>query len=454
MSRIKIKDRITAEISDIDEKGRGMFLAGTTSGLASGFVPGEIVEGAVSARKEGKIRLAVDKIVKSDPARGKAPCPFFGRCGGCLWQDLAYERQCELKLHLANKALSESCKLKAEDFIPATSQYRHRNRMDFVFGRDGELGLKAAERWDQFVNLDSCLLLSEEASEILRRVREIALASGAPFWNNYEQRGYWRYLVIREGKNTGERLVLITTSGERHASHPELAEGLPCQAELVEALRPLCTSLLHGINPEVTDLSIPKTIETVFGEPFLHEKVNGLTFRIPPASFFQTNTQMAAELQNTAVAFADPQKGDRVLDLYCGSGFLTLGLAKKCANVLGLEIDPASVELAKENSRLNGITNAEFRAGATEKLLPAELASAKADIIVVDPPRSGLHPAAAKALASSQARRIVYVSCNPFTLARDLQTLLSAYRIDRAACIDLFPHTPHIETVVSLKLGE
>ena len=344
--------------------------------------------------------------------------------------------------------------------------------MDFVFAlrqaqdddRDatvGVLGLKERERWDRVVDLDSCLLLDEASSEILRRVRAIAKKSNVPFWNNREQHGYWRYLVIREGKNTGERLVLITTSGERPtvASHPaspepgrgELAERLPCQTELVKILKPLCTTLLHGINPEVTDLSIPKTIKTIFGEPYLHEKVNGFTYRIPPASFFQTNTEMAGILQNKAIEFAAPSLDDRVLDLYCGSGFLTLALAAKAKNALGLEIDPSAVELAGINAKLNGIKNVEFRAGAAEKLLSAELASFKPDIIVMDPPRAGLHPSAAKILTDCGAKRLVYVSCNPATLARDLKTLLSRYRVDQCACLDLFPHTPHIETVVSLE---
>ena len=445
MSRVKINDEITAEITDIDDKGRGFFRAGNATGLASGLVPGEIAEGIITARKEGKVRLGVKKLIKADPARGKAPCPFFGRCGGCLWQDLAYDRQCELKLRLVNRALAGvGVAVTASRLLRAASRYRHRNRMDFVFGADGELGLKEHERWDKVVDLDSCLLLDETSSEIMRRVRDIAKSSGAPFWNNREQHGYWRYLVIREGKDTGERLALITTSAES----PEL----PRRAELSEALKPLCTSFLHGINPEVTDLSIPKTIETIFGEPYLHEKVNGLTYRIPPASFFQTNTQMAGELQKTAVEFAAPCALDRVLDLYCGSGFLSLALAAKAKNVLGLEIDPAAVEIARTNAVLNRITNAEFRAGAAEKLLPAELASSGPDVIVVDPPRAGLHPAAARALADSGARRIVYVSCSPVTLGRDLKAILAAYRVEQSACIDLFPHTPHIETVVSLGL--
>jgi 23S rRNA (uracil1939-C5)-methyltransferase len=465
MSRIKINDKITAQITDIDEKGRGVFSIGTAMGLASGLVPGEIAEGTVIARRKGKLRLSVGKFVKTDLARGKAPCPFFGQCGGCLWQDLVYERQCELKLNLVNKALADvGIALTTSHLRRATHQYHHRNRMDFVFalrqaqgdGRDAAvsvLGLKEHERWDKVVNLDSCLLLDETSSEILRAVRKIAAKSGAPFWDNRAQRGYWRYLVIREGKNSGERLVLITTSGERNASHPERAErveGLPYQAELVEALRPLCTSFLHGVNPEVTDLSIPKTIEAIFGEPYLHEKVNGSVYRIPPASFFQTNTEMAGELQKSVVEFAQPKKTDRVLDLYCGSGFLTLALAACAKEVLGLEIDAAAVDAAMVNAELNSVKNADFRAGAAEKTLPTELAASKPDIIVVDPPRAGLHPSAAVALAASDARRIVYVSCNPLSLARDLKTLLGAYRVSRTACLDLFPHTPHIETIIAL----
>jgi 23S rRNA (uracil1939-C5)-methyltransferase len=463
--RLKIGDKLEAMINGVDEKGRGLLRAGAKPGLAYFTIPGEKIGGEVVARNGGELRVRVETIMEPSTDRVVPQCPDAGRCGGCPWQHISYTRQCDLKLELINRAFAESglpetCNLKPETYIRAISQYHYRNRMDYVFAVDGSLGLKTPEHWDMVLDLKDCRMLSKEAVEIMRIVRELTKESAVPFWNNRVHAGFWRYLVIREGKNTGERLVLITTSGERFtdASHPELAvsracrgaEGLPLREKFEAALKPLATSLLWGINPEITDLSIPKTIEPIFGETYLTEKINGFSYHIPCASFFQTNSEMAAQLQNIVVEFAAPKPGEKIMDLYCGSGFLTLALAKAAERVIGVELDDAAVEIARGNAKLNNIANIDFRSGATEKLLAAALAEMSPDTIVLDPPRAGLHPKALEALMGSTAKRLVYVSCNPRALARDLKTLLTKYAIEKNRCLDLFPHTPHIETVISL----
>jgi len=457
MERLKIGDKFEAVIDGVDEKGRGLLRAGAKPGLAYFTIPGEKISGEVVARNGGELRVRVETIMEPSMDRVVPQCPDAGRCGGCPWQHISYTRQCDLKLELINRAFAESglpvtCNLKPETYIRAISQYHYRNRMDYVFAVDGSLGLKTPEYWDMVLDLKKCQMLSEEAIKIMEIARELTRESKVPFWNNRVHAGFWRYLVIREGKNTGERLVLITTSGERFtdASHPELAEGLPLREKFEAALKPLATSLLWGINPEITDLSIPKTIEPIFGETYLTEKINGFSYHIPCASFFQTNSEMAAQLQNIVVEFAAPKPGEKIMDLYCGSGFLTLALAKASKNVIGVELDDAAVEIARGNAKLNNITNIDFRSGATEKLLATALTDMAPDTIVLDPPRAGLHPAALEALMGSNAKRLVYVSCNPRALARDLKTLLTKYAIEKTRCLDLFPHTPHIETVVSL----
>jgi 23S rRNA (uracil1939-C5)-methyltransferase len=446
---MKIGDKLEAEITGVDEKGRGLLKAGAKTGLAYFTIPGEKIAGEIVARRSGELRIRVEQIIAPSKDRITPSCPDVGRCGGCPWQMIRYERQCALKLGLVNEAMAEyglpeTCNLKPENFVPAPNQYNYRNRMDYVFAVDGSLGLKTPEHWDMVLDLKKCLMLSEGAVKIMEIARELTRESKVPFWNNRVHAGFWRYLVIREGKNTGERLVLITTSGE--------LPSLPLREKFIAALKPLATSLLWGINPEITDLSIPKTIEPLFGEPYLTEKINGFSYHIPCASFFQTNSQMAATLQNTAREFAAPKPGEKIMDLYCGSGFLTLALAKVAEKVIGVELDEAAVEIARGNAKLNNITNIDFRSGATEKLLAAALADMKPDTIVLDPPRAGLHPAALEALMGSGAKRLVYVSCNPRALARDLKTLLEKYSIEKSRCLDLFPHTPHIETIVALNL--
>jgi len=463
MLHAKINDKIEAVIEKIDDKGRGEMTIGGKAGLAYFVIPGEKISGTVAARTKGMLRIKTDAILEASKDRVIPRCPDAGACGGCPLQMVSYGRQCDLKLELINRAFAESglpetCNLKPETFVPAKSQYYYRNRMDYVFAVDGSLGLKTPEHWDMVLDLKDCMMLSEEAVKIMKIVRELTKESKVPFWNNRNHTGFWRYLVIREGKNTNERLILITTSGETNASHPEHAvsracrgaEGLPLREKFEAALKPLATSLLWGINPEITDLSIPKTIEPIFGEPYLREKINGFSYHIPCASFFQTNSEMAAQLQNIVVEFAAPKPHEKIMDLYCGSGFLTLALAKASKNVIAVELDDAAVEIARGNAKLNNIANIDFRSGATEKLLSAALADMAPDTIVLDPPRAGLHPKALEALMGSSGKRLVYVSCNPRALARDLKTLLTKYAIEKKCCLDLFPHTPHIETIVAL----
>jgi len=441
---MKIGDKFEATIDGVDEKGRGLLKAGGKPGLAYFTIPGEKIRGEVTARRGGELRVRLEAVIEPSPDRRTPRCPDAGRCGGCPWQMIRYERQCELKLGLVKAAMAaEKVDVAISDIVAAPNQYNYRNRMDYVFAVDGSLGLKTPEHWDMVLDLKNCQMLSEEAIKIMEIARDLTKESKVPFWNNRVHAGFWRYLVIREGKNAGERLVLITTSAALPA--------LPLREKFAAALKPLATSLLWGVNPEITDLSIPKTIEPVFGETYLTEKINGFSYRIPCASFFQTNSEMAARLQNAVVEFAAPQPGEKIMDLYCGSGFLTLALAKAAERVIGVELDDAAVEIARGNAKLNNIANIDFRSGATEKLLATALSDMAPNTIVLDPPRAGLHPKALEALIGSGAKRLVYVSCNPRALARDLKILLAKYTVEKTRCLDLFPHTPHIETIISLK---
>ncbi len=461
--RIKIGDLIKATVEGVDEKGRGTFRAGGKEALAYFVIPGEKIEGEVAARTKGMLRVSVDKIVEPSPDRVGPRCQFAGRCGGCPWMMVDYDRQCALKLELVEGAFTEaglstiittknqqpnskeSFKfqiINSKNFIKAKGQFYHRNRMDYVFGPNGELGLKEPEHWDKVLDINECFILSEAAVKVMNIVRDWMRGEKIEPWDNRRHTGALRYLVIREGKNTNERLVMIVTSAA-------LSE-LPNENGLASKLKPLTTSLIHGINPEITDLSIPKTMRAIIGKPYLLEKINGLLYQIPPASFFQTNSAMAAVLQDTVVEFAAPKKQETLLDLYCGNGFLTLALAQASKQVIGVELDEPSIEIARTNAALNKIKNAIFSAGAAEALLPITLSRDRPDCIVLDPPRVGLHPKALAALMEYGAKRLVYVSCNPRALARDLKTLRSKYSIEKIRCIDLFPHTPHIETIVSL----
>jgi 23S rRNA (uracil1939-C5)-methyltransferase len=445
MSRPKINDEINVKIDGVDQKGRGIFKIDGREGLAYFTLPGETVRGVITSRTKGTLRLKIIEIVSASPDRVRPECVSAGRCGGCPWQMFNYDLQCRLKIKHVNDSLAtEGLNLAVSDFTKATGQYHYRNRMDYVFGSSGEIGLKEPEQWNKVLDLPKCLMLSEATPQITSIVREYAKENNIASYDQRSDAGVLRYLVIREGKNTGERMAMIVTSGE--------AAELPSEKKLISALSPFATSIIHGVNPELTDLSTPKTIRALLGNPYLKEKINGFVYKIQPASFFQTNSAMAAELQNTVVEFANVKKSETCLDLYCGNGFLTLALAKGSKETIGVEIDEAAVASARENAAQNSVSNVIFSSGSSETILPIVLSRDKPDVIVVDPPRPGLHPTALTELVNYRAKRLVYVSCNPISLAHDLKTLLTVYKADQIRCLDLFPHTPHVETVVLLKL--
>ncbi|MDO8598571.1 MAG: 23S rRNA (uracil(1939)-C(5))-methyltransferase RlmD, partial [bacterium] len=258
-------------------------------------------------------------------------------------------------------------------------------------------------------------------------------------WNNQMHKGLDRYLVIREGKRTNERMAMVITApGE-----------LPGREDLITRLRPLATSILWGINPRITDLSIADTVHVLHGSEELHERLGSLTFSIPTNAFFQTNTAMAERLIETVRELATPEPTDLLVDLYCGVGVFGIALARDVTRVIGVESEPSAIPVAQRNAAANNVTNAQFVLAKSEMWqFPID----PIDILIVDPPRAGLHPRVIQKILSLQPRRIVYVSCSPTALARDLKPILARYTCDAIRCLDLFPHTPHVETVVRLTL--
>ncbi|HBR81109.1 TPA: hypothetical protein DEA21_05750, partial [Candidatus Uhrbacteria bacterium] len=342
--------------------------------------------------------------------------------------------------------------IRIEKIISGPSDFFYRNRMDFMFGWRGELGLKEAGKWWSTVDLPKCFLQSEESNEILKRVGEWTKNSGLPFWDNKKQTGFFRALVIREGKNTDERLVMLVTAGVDAVGangHSPLQQSW--QNEFVKLFADgLATSVIHGICRRTTDLSIADEIIALKGEPWLNEEINGLKYRIAPNSFFQTNSEMAAELQNTVMEFVAPKPGQKIADLYCGAGFFSLAFARAGAEVIGVEMDEAGIEAAKINAELNKIS-ADFTAAKIEDYFKDKTLAAGFDTIVLDPPRAGLHPKVLETLLEVLPPKIVYISCGYHNLAKEMPEFLKHYQVTRARALDLFPQTPHVEVVVELE---
>lgn len=436
-------------IIELDDKGRGVFLYPLAEGKGETrrvLVPftavGDTVEVTFCKRDQGHWIAKLEQIIASSPDRVSTPCPHAGICGGCLWQHLDYTAQVTLKKGRIEQTFAAAeIPIQLEEVTPSKEILYYRNRMDFAFGWQGELGMKEYGSWSRYVNTTDCILLDEETPKILAIFREFVTTFQIPVWDAKKQTGLSRYVVIRRGHFTNERLILYVVKDLKMIT-------AAMKEELVRRLRDHGTSIIVGENPEITDLSYVKTYEVLHGNDLLTEEINTLRYRIHPNSFFQTNSAMAGTLQNRVLDLLGPIEGKTVLDLYCGLGFFGIACARKGATVAGHELDAAAIELAKENALLNGVSErTHFSAGAVESYA---WEIDKPDLVIVDPPRSGLHPKALETLMEKAPPVIVYVSCNYARLVGELKTLLTKYRLESIQAIDLFPQTPHVEVLVKL----
>jgi len=417
-------------------------------------LPGDTVRAQVTKVKRGFAEATAVEILSPGPDRVEPPCPHFGACGGCRFQDYAYERQLESKALQVRDALVRLggiAEPPIEPIVPAASQYGYRNKLEYSFTQtpDGAaLGFHRAGRWDEVLPLDTCLLTTELGNAVRDAVQVWAREEKLEAYDQAAGSGYLRHLVVREGRNTGQLLVqLVTAKGRKFE-----------EDYFVEVLRrfPEVRSIHWAINDSPAEVTNLPTV-LLWGEDAIEEEILGLRFRVRPNAFLQTNTEMAETLYSIARDFAALTGNETVYDLYCGTGTIGLALAARALTVWGVEISEESVACAIENAELNGITNAAFFAGNVSLALEELLERAGTpDVVVVDPPRAGLAGKALRRLARLGAGRIVYVSCNPTTLASDLKALRDdhGYELRRCVPVDMFPHTPHIETVNLLELVE
>ncbi len=405
------------EIRYLSETGEGIAEKRGKSIKIAFAYPGEVV---VARFYRGRARAT--KILKASPDRVEAPCSVFGVCGSCRWQGLKYEAQLRYKAEIIKKLFGVEKRP-----IPSPKIWFYRNRMDYAVTPYG-IGMRRFGSYYRVASFRRCLLQSEESNEIVRRSTIFFRNEHLQPYDIRKARGFIRYLVVREGKFTGDRVTAVVT-----------AEGdfpLEEYSQLLEDI----SRVVWAVNSGKSDVSFGEIRK---GEGYLTEKLLEITYRIPVFSFFQTNSYQAENLIRQVLNFLLP--ADRVLDLYCGVGTFSLAIANKVDEVVGIEADATAIEAARENARLNKIENAKFLAKKAEE---SEISGY--DAIVVDPPRAGLHKRVVRALSNSGAKKIVYVSCNPTTQLRDIK-MLKNYRLVEIQPIDMFPHTPHIENVALLE---
>ena len=413
-------------------------------------LPGDRVRARVTKVQRRHAEALATEVLEPSRSRVDAPCAHYPACGGCRFQDLAYDAQSaakEAQVADALRRIGAIAEPPLEPILPAEDVFHYRNKLEYSFTQleDGpSLGFHKAGRWDEVLEVERCWLTTGLGNELRNTVREWARAERLVAYDQAEQTGYLRHLVVREGRNTGQVLVqLVTAAGEKFDT-----------GHFVETLQrfPEVRSIHWSVNEspaEVTNL--PTAL--LWGEDAIEEQLCGLRFRLRPNVFLQTNTRMAERLYELARDFAQLVGQETVYDLYCGIGTIGLVLARDALTVWGVEVSEESVACALENAELNGIANAAFFAGNVAQSL-AELRerSGQPDVVVVDPPRAGLAGKALRRLGEIGAPRIVYVSCNPTTLAGDAKRLRDeyGYELMRAKPVDMFPHTPHVEAVALL----
>jgi len=414
-------------------------------------LPGDTVRARVTKVKRNHAEAVATEVLVASGHRVDAPCAHFPACGGCRFQDLAYEVQLEQKQAQVADALRRIggiAEPPLEPILGSDAVFHYRNKLEYSFTQtpDGPaLGFHRAGRWDEVLEIDKCWLTTDLGNAIRNAVRDWAREERLEAYDQGTHSGYLRHLVVREARNTGQVLVqLVTAAGERFD-----------REQLVEVLRgfPEVRSIHWAVNDtpaEVTNLPT----KLLWGEDAIEEELLGLRFRVRPNAFLQTNTAMAERLYGLAVEYAGLTGGETVYDLYCGTGTIALSMARRALTVWGLEISEESVACAIENAELNGIANAAFFAGNVGQVVEdLRERAGHPDVVVVDPPRAGLAGKALRRVGGIGAGRIVYVSCNPTTLAGDVKTLRGelGYELVRTRPVDMFPHTPHVESVSLLE---
>ncbi len=473
--RSSVRDKTIVEnvaIFDIAEEGKGVGRAGELVVFVEKAVPGDVADIEIFRKKKNFGEAKITAIKTASGLRTEPFCQHFGDCGGCKWQHMTYKAQLHFKQKAVTDALERIAKIDVSSLmpiLPSPETRFYRNKLEFTFSdrrwlTNGEissgetfstdaLGFHVPLYFDRILDIQKCHLQAEPSNEIRNRVRDFAIQNEISFYNLRKHEGGLRNLIVRSS-STGELMVIVVFAFADH----EQVDGL---LEFIKTSFPQITSLLYIINQKKNDTIYDQEVITYHGRDFIYEEmrtdfegIKTVRFRIGPKSFYQTNSHQATKLYETARDFAGFKGDELVYDLYTGAGTIANFIAGKVKQVIGIEYVESAIEDAKVNSAINNITNAKFFAGDIKDVLNASFTAqnGKPDVIITDPPRAGMHPDVVNRLIEIEAEKIVYISCNVATQARDLLVLKEKYEVTKIQPVDMFPHTQHVENVLLLQL--
>ncbi|MBM7665614.1 23S rRNA (uracil1939-C5)-methyltransferase [Solibacillus kalamii] len=451
---IKKNDRQTVYIEDLTHDGNGVAKIDGYPLFIQGALPGETAEIHVMKTLKNYGFAKVMNILEKSPDRVEAPCVYFSQCGGCQLQHLSYEGQLKWKQNMVANVMKRLGKIDAPVHpvkgMEEPWHYRNKSQIPFAQNESGQMvaGFYKTKS-HSIVDMERCLIQTGEADVVMADLkRELEILGVRPYDEKSHQ-GMLRHVVVRKGRATGEVMVVLVTKSKKF---PQASAVI----ERIRALIPNVTSIVQNVNGEKTNVIFGNDTFTLWGKDTIEDTIGNVRFEISARSFYQVNPVQTEVLYKQALDYAQLTGNERVIDAYCGIGSISLFLAQKAGHVMGVEIVEQAIEDAKRNAALNGFTNTYFEAGPAEEVIPRWYKEGKeADVLVVDPPRKGCDEALLNTIIEQKPKRVVYVSCNPATLARDLRILEDGgYKTQEVQPVDMFPHTTHCEAVAWLELAE
>lgn len=450
---VKKNDRLTVSIEDLTHDGNGVAKVDGYPLFIQGALPNEKAQIHVLKTLKNYGFAKILEIIEPSPDRVEATCQYFSQCGGCQLQHLSYEGQLKWKENMVRNVMKRIGKIDAP-VLPVKGMdnpwhYRNKSQIPFAQSEAGTIAGFYKTKSHAIVDMERCYIQTEEADTIMSGLKQRLAHIGLQPYNEETHKGMLRHVVVRKGRATNEVMVVLVTKARKF---PQAEAAI----QIIQELIPNVASIVQNINTQKTNVIFGDETITLWGKDVIEDTIGDVRFEISARSFYQVNPIQTEVLYKQALDYANLQGDETVIDAYCGIGTISLFLAQKAKYVMGVEIVPQAIEDAKRNAEINGLTNTYFEAGPAEEVIPRWYKEGKeADVLVVDPPRKGCDEALLKTILAQRPKRVVYVSCNPATLARDLRILEDGgYKTQEVQPVDMFPHTAHVECVVLMSRVE